>query len=295
MIKNLVLIVSIILLSLAMILFAYFLKDKTLCCGLTICRNLTNICEEDSSTNDLVSEKGVVLYLKDVNSGDTVNLGESITGEITGSWYFEGEFPVRILNENMEILGTLHAKTSGDWMTTELVPFEFVLNADIEQKTNIVLRFEKSNPSGLQENDDYIDVPLVLDVPADTQQLSVYFPNGSLGSTDDCTLVFPVKRRVQKTEAIGRAALSELIKGTTDEEEYDGFYTNINNGVEIQSLTIANGVATVDFNSKLEEGVGGSCLTESIRAQIEETLKQFPTVSSVVISIDGRVDDILQP
>jgi len=33
----------------------------------------------------------------------------------------------------------------------------------------------------------------------------------------------------------------------------------------------------------------------AIRAQITETLKQFPTVENVVISIDGRTEDILQP
>jgi len=33
----------------------------------------------------------------------------------------------------------------------------------------------------------------------------------------------------------------------------------------------------------------------AIRAQIRETLKQFPTVDEVIISIDGRTEDILQP
>jgi len=33
----------------------------------------------------------------------------------------------------------------------------------------------------------------------------------------------------------------------------------------------------------------------SIRSQIESTLKQFPSVKQVIISVDGRTDDILQP
>ena len=33
----------------------------------------------------------------------------------------------------------------------------------------------------------------------------------------------------------------------------------------------------------------------AIRVQITETLEQFPTVDSVIISIDGRTEDILQP
>jgi hypothetical protein len=33
----------------------------------------------------------------------------------------------------------------------------------------------------------------------------------------------------------------------------------------------------------------------AISAQIRETLKQFSTVKGVIISIDGRTEDILQP
>jgi spore germination protein GerM len=66
-------------------------------------------------------------------------------------------------------------------------------------------------------------------------------------------------------------------------------------GVKVQSLSIEGGVARVDLSEELEEGVGGSCMVASITAQITETLKQFPTVDSVIISIDGRTEDILQP
>jgi spore germination protein GerM len=60
-------------------------------------------------------------------------------------------------------------------------------------------------------------------------------------------------------------------------------------------LTIEDGVAKVDFNEQLEYEVSGSCRVSAIRAQITETLKQFPTVKEVIISIDGRTEDILQP
>jgi spore germination protein GerM len=65
--------------------------------------------------------------------------------------------------------------------------------------------------------------------------------------------------------------------------------------VRIQSLTIENGVAKVDFDEQLEFQVGGSCRVVAIRVQIIETLKQFPTVNSVIISINGRTEYILQP
>ncbi|MBA7661011.1 hypothetical protein ES703_69021 [subsurface metagenome] len=65
--------------------------------------------------------------------------------------------------------------------------------------------------------------------------------------------------------------------------------------MRIQKLIIENGVAKIDFDEQLEFQVGGSCRVVAIRAQITETLKQFPTVDNVIISIDGRTEDILQP
>lgn len=295
MIKNIVLILSIVLLSVIMILFAYISKDKDLCCRYELCSQITNLCKDQPMVLYKTSEKGVKLYMDDIQENAIVEKGTKLTGEITGSWFFEGEFPIRIINEDMEILETLTARATESWTTSELVPFEFNLDSNIEDTTNIILRFEKSNPSGLKENDDYIDFPIVLSVSIKYMDVNVYFPNTQKGSTEDCSLVFPVTRKIQQTVAVGRASLEELFSGVTEDDMTLGYYTNINEGVQIQDLTISSGVATVDFNQALQEGVGGSCKVTSIRAQIEETLKQFPTVETVIISIDGEVEDILQP
>ncbi len=128
------------------------------------------------------------------------------------------------------------------------------------------------------------------------QTVKAFFGNSNLNpGAMDCSLVYPVVREVAKTPAVGRAALSEMLKGPSQAEKNGGYYTSINEGVEIRSLSISDGVARVDFGPRLEEAAGGSCRVAAIRAQITETLKQFPTVDSVVISIDGRTEDILQP
>ena len=125
--------------------------------------------------------------------------------------------------------------------------------------------------------------------------IKAYFGNKDLDSGISCGKVFPVERTVPKTKATARAAIQELLKGTLSDELDSGYFTSIGPGVKIQSLKIDNGTAYIDFNKTLEEGVGGSCRVSAIRAQITETLKQFPTVQNVVISIDGRTEDILQP
>lgn len=141
---------------------------------------------------------------------------------------------------------------------------------------------------------DLVSVPVSFGTAA-TLQLNVYFGN-SLDKGQDCERVFPVPRTVDKTVATARAALTELFRGPTGDEQANGYFTSINPGVVIRKLTIdKNGVASADFSGELEKNVGGSCRVSAIRSQITRTLEQFPTVKSVVISVDGRTEDILQP
>jgi spore germination protein GerM len=126
-------------------------------------------------------------------------------------------------------------------------------------------------------------------------KVKVYFNNNKLDPAVSCNKVFPVEREVPKTMSVARAAVEELLKGATEGEKAQGFFTSINPGVKIQKLTIVNGVASIDFDEQLEYQMGGSCRVSAIRAEITETLKQFSTVKSVIISVDDRTEDILQP
>lgn len=111
----------------------------------------------------------------------------------------------------------------------------------------------------------------------------------------DCAKVFAVERKIPKTTAVARAALEELLKGPDNTELKKGFFSSINPGVKISKLTIEKGIAKVDFDENMQKNVGGSCRVTTIRSQITETLKQFPTVKDVIISVNGRTEDILQP
>ena len=159
---------------------------------------------------------------------------------------------------------------------------------------NYFVIFQKDNPSGLPENAESLVVPIKFGNIEKTK-IKVYFINNNLDPQVSCNKVFAIEREVVKTEAIAKAALEELLKGPSQTDLDAGYSTSINNGVKVQSIVIQNGIAKVDFDNQLEYQVGGSCRVASIRAQITQTLKQFPTVKSVVISINGRTEDILQP
>ncbi|MFA4873561.1 MAG: GerMN domain-containing protein [Patescibacteria group bacterium] len=223
-----------------------------------------------------------------------------ITGEARGYWFFEASFPVRLLDQNNQIVASGIAQAQEEWMTEAFVPFRaelaYTLPAASEPVPGILV-FVKDNPSGLPEHDDEFRMPVRIDVNRDTTTVRAYFGNDKMNpGAFDCALVFGVEREAPKAPQIAREALDELLKGPTDTEKGEGYFTSINDSVEVEKLTIdAQGTARVEFSPRLEEAVGGSCRVTAIRAQIIQTLKQFPTVKEVVISINGRTEDILQP
>lgn len=219
----------------------------------------------------------------------------TVSGEARGTWFFEASFPIEILDSQGNVLGTGIAQAQGNWMTEDFVPFSATIQFKATTVPQGLIVFRKDNPSGLPENDASVSVPVRFG-NGETMVLNVYLGNELQNpNAQDCNLVFATPRTVPKTDATARAALVQLLAGPTTAEEQQGFFTSLNAGVTIQKLTIENGVAKVDFSQQLEYQVGGSCRVSAIRAQITQTLKQFPTVNDVVISINGRTEDILQP
>ena len=74
-----------------------------------------------------------------------------------------------------------------------------------------------------------------------------------------------------------------------------GYFTSLNDGILLQKFEIIDKVAYIDFSSQFNEGVAGSCRVQSIMAQIENTLNTLPDINSVVISVDGQTEGILEP
>ncbi len=217
-----------------------------------------------------------------------------IEGKARGFWFFEASFPVKILDSTGKELGRGIMQAKSDWMTTDFVPFEGEIEFQPSTTNNGLLVLEKDNPSGLPENDKSIEIPIRFS-QIETIKVKVYFNNNKLDPEFSCNKVFPVERIIPKTQAPAREALELLLEGPSSVDIDQGFFTNINPDVKIQSLTIENGVAKVDFDEQLEFQVGGSCRVAAIRAEITQTLKQFSTVKEVIISINGRTEDILQP
>jgi len=228
-------------------------------------------------------------------SNQVISSPLEISGQALGSWYFEASFPIKLIDENGQTLATGQAAAQSDWMTSDFVPFKAELNFANPTSSIGMLVFSNDNPSGLPEKEKQYGIPVSFN---GVQQIpvKVYLNNSGLSdNSTDCSLVFPVQRLITKTTATARAALEQLLRGATDAEKNQGYSSSINSGVKINSLTITSGTAKVDFDPQMDYQMGGSCRVTAIRAQITQTLEQFSTIKNVIISVNGSVDEALQP
>jgi Immunoglobulin-like domain of bacterial spore germination len=85
----------------------------------------------------------------------------AIAGTASGSWYFEGSFPIELVDASGTVLSQAVATAESDWMTASSVPFTSTLTfSNQDHLASGTLRFKKDNPSGLPENDGSFEVPV---------------------------------------------------------------------------------------------------------------------------------------
>ena len=237
----------------------------------------------------IIDEPNIIVYGPE--AGATVGLPLIIRGEAR---VFENIFNYRLKDENgktfYESRASAAAPDAGLYG-----PFEISFNYPAPAGgRGTVEVFDYSAKDGSET--DKVDIPVSFDQGQPVSKFKVFFPNSRKDpGASDCNRVFAVDRRAGKTGAAARAALAELLKGPDVIEAKAGYFSNLNEGIKINSLSIDKGMAKVDFDKTIEAGVGGSCRVSGVRAEIIQTLEQFPTVKDVVISVEGRTEDILQP
>jgi len=229
------------------------------------------------------------IIVENPNPGDEIGLPLRISGRAR---VFENQFVYRLKDGDGSVLsqGSIYAHSPDVGLYG---PFEADVNYPEPKGTAGELEvFDSSAKDGSEI--DKVVIPVVF-AAVESLTVKVFFLNNALDPEITCERAFPVERRIPRPMETARAALEELLKGATIDESERGYFTNINQGVKINKLTIEDDVAKVDFDGTLEFQVGGSCRVTAIRTQIVQTLKQFPNIKNVVISINGRTEDILQP
>jgi len=83
-----------------------------------------------------------------------------VEGQARGNWFFEGSFPLKLLDANGNEIARGIAQSQGEWMTTEFVSFKATLNFDAPTTKIGTLVLSKDNPSDKREFDDELRVSI---------------------------------------------------------------------------------------------------------------------------------------
>lgn len=122
----------------------------------------SNSDNQQPAATTYTSEKGVKVILTSPAADTKVTSPLAVTGSVPGSWSFEAQFSVRLIDAQGNLLDEAPAKLQGDWMTDSLVPFTATLQfgTGASQKGTLVLI--KSNQSGLAANNDSVVIPVTF-------------------------------------------------------------------------------------------------------------------------------------
>ena len=126
-----------------------------------------------------------------------------------------------------------------------------------------------------------------------TTRVQVWFSNDRLNKDPmDCKAVFPLERRVPRTQAVATASLRELFAGPTPGETAKGYrsvFSPASAGL-LRSVHIGRGTAYVDLHDLSQElsGATASCGAAEFQAQVSRTLMRFPTIRRVIYAFDGK-------
>ena len=89
-----------------------------------------------------------------------------LAGEARGNWFFEGSFPVTLVDANGKVLAQAVAQTPGEWMTTEFIPFSAKLDFKKPTTSTGTIILKRDNPSGIVEFDSELHFPVHFSVQA---------------------------------------------------------------------------------------------------------------------------------
>lgn len=121
-------------------------------------RNNSENNQQKSTT--YTSEKGVTVEVSTPERDSEVSSPLNVAGKVPGSWSFEAQFAIRLLDKDGQIITEKPVTLQGDWTTDSLVPFSTTLTYDNQPDDKGLLVLVKANPSGLAENDDKVTIPV---------------------------------------------------------------------------------------------------------------------------------------
>lgn len=119
---------------------------------------------DDDSNGDESMGPELPITVETPEFGAAIASPVTISGEAPGFWFYEAQFTVELYTEDDEYLGVAQLTAEGDWMTEEMVPFSGVLEFEVPEGVDRgYLQFVKANASGLPENEEFANWPIIFE------------------------------------------------------------------------------------------------------------------------------------
>ncbi|MDD5098255.1 MAG: Gmad2 immunoglobulin-like domain-containing protein [Candidatus Pacebacteria bacterium] len=110
-----------------------------------------------------IPSKDDLIVVESLVSNSEISSPLTIVGKARGTWFFEASFPIVITDWDGLIIAEGYATANGDWMTKDYVPFSATIEfTRPSYETRGFLILKKDNPSGLPENDNALEIPVIF-------------------------------------------------------------------------------------------------------------------------------------
>lgn len=250
-----------------------------------------------SDLEEYIASKSDLIVLHEPEPLSSVSSPLSIKGQARGTWYFEGDFPIVLLDGNGAVITQWFASAvldpndpSSTWMTEDFVPFEAELIFTTPATSEGTLVLHKDNPSGLPEHNDELRIPLsFLQSELPQRNIELYYYNASEDMDGDGNIMcsnaglVQVRRTIPVTQTPIQDTIRLLLLGQiTAQEQAMGITTEYPLfGFELEGASLADKVLTLSFKDPNNASSGGSCRSGILWLQIQETAMQFSEVEEV--------------
>jgi hypothetical protein len=140
----------------------------------------------------------------------------------------------------------------------------------------------------------FVAAPIAYGQSRQTMTVRLYFPNTRRSKVECAARVFPATRRIPKTASVAKATLEQLFAGPTRQEKARGFISDFSEATKslLISVNVKNKAAYVNLRNLLATApaLGNfttSCGGTNFFGQVENTLKQFPSIKKVFFAVEG--------
>ena len=231
-----------------------------------------------------------LIQVETPQANETISSPLIVKGKARGFWFFEADFPVKLLDANGNLLAQSIAQTQEEWMTEDFVTFQAEIQFSPPSTSQGILVLEKDNPSGLPEHADELRIPILFSTEGiQKRQVKLFYYNPEKDKDESGNIkcsrdgLVAVEREILISQTPIQDTIRLLLEGKlTETEKTTGITTEYPlEGFKLLGASLKDSVLTLTFEDHLNKTSGGSCRVGILWFQIEATAKQFEEVKQV--------------